>query len=108
MDEDVYYNQGGYPREDPYGHAVGTVDSRGIVETADGTFFATGDFKTVRVPEMFGGNFTPVIASKQVIHGTGVAMCYLLIGKVSVIVANGLFNWVSTESIQQFFDTEEE
>lgn len=108
MDEDIYYNQGGYPREDPYGHAVGTADSRGVIDMGDGTFFATKDYKTIKLPEQFGGHFTPVIARTTVPFMGEVAVCYLLVGKVSVVVANNGFNWVSTESIQQFFDTEEE
>tara|TARA_R110002020_G_scaffold397276_1_gene607387 strand:- start:2 stop:376 length:375 start_codon:yes stop_codon:yes gene_type:complete len=91
-----------WERTDVFGYSGGAVGLHGELDMGDGTYAITDDYKTVRLPAQFGGNFVPVIHKS--VSWCGGTKRYLLAGEVSVIVANHedstVFHWVKSSQLE--------
>ena len=93
---------------DDYGYATGRADGSGAVDMGDGLYVPTKDFKTIRLPDDYGGQWATVLGRGDTTINGMYGTLYLLTGEVSVFSTQGMQLWIPTHQVEHYFTEGEE
>jgi len=94
--------------EDIFGFETGTTDGSGVVDMGDWLYVPTQDFKTIRLPEQYGGQWAAVIDKGYCELAGTLGIMYILNADVSVFSTDGQQMWIPTWQIEKYFTEGEE